>query len=63
HSHYRDPAIFSPREKILLGSDFYMLQKDYRERRFGIDLRGYLSDDDYWQIAEVNPRRFLANSL
>lgn len=48
---------------VLFGSDFYMLQKDYRERRFGLDVRGYLDDMDYWRIAEVNPRRFLSNKL
>ncbi len=51
------------RDYILFGSDFFMLQKDYRERRFGFDMRGYLSDDFYWQIAYHNPRRFLYNKL
>ncbi len=51
------------RPYVLFGSDFYMLQKDYRERRFGLDVRGYLSDSDYWQIAEINPKRFLKNTL
>ena len=32
---------------VLFGSDFYMMQKDYRERRFSMDVRGYLDDDDY----------------
>ncbi|MFY0644243.1 MAG: amidohydrolase family protein [Bacteroidia bacterium] len=45
--------------KILFGSDFFMLQKDYGERRFGMDVRGYISDDEYWLIAESNPKRFL----
>jgi len=51
------------RDYILFGSDFYMLQKDYRERRFGIEMRGYLSDEFYWQIACENPRRFLQNDI
>jgi len=51
------------RDYVLFGSDFYMLQKDYRERRFGLDVRGYLDDEDYWQIAEINPKRFLANKI
>ncbi|MDX1665946.1 MAG: amidohydrolase family protein [Saprospiraceae bacterium] len=51
------------KNRILFGSDFYMLQKDYRERRFGIDVRGYLDDEDYWLIAEDNPRRFLTNTI
>ncbi len=51
------------RDYVLFGSDFYMLQKDYRERRFGLDVRGYLDDEDYWRIAEINPKRFLANKI
>ena len=51
------------RNHILFGSDFYMLQKDYRERRFGLDVRGYLDDEDYWRIAEINPRRFLSSKF
>jgi hypothetical protein len=51
------------REHVLFGSDFYMLQKDYRERRFGLDVRGYLDDEDYWQIAETNPIRFLTSKF
>ncbi len=63
NSHSSGANIFPVKEKILFGTDFYMLQKDYRERRFGIDLRGYLSDEEYWLIAETNPKRFLANSI
>jgi len=51
------------RNKVLFGSDFYMLQKDYFERRFGFNVKGYLDDDDYWQIAYYNPRRFLHNKI
>ncbi len=63
NSEYDDPKIYSPKDKVLFGTDFYMLQKDYRERRFGIDLRGYLSEAEYWQICDTNPRRFLNNKL
>ncbi len=51
------------RNNILFGSDFYMLQKDYRERRFGFDVRGYLDDEDYFQIAYFNPKQFLSNKI
>jgi len=54
---------FSLTEKVLFGTDFYMMQKDYNERRFGIDVRGYLSDELYWQIAETNPKKFLKNKF
>lgn len=47
------------KNRILFGSDFYMLQKDYHERRFGMDVRGYLEDDEFWLIAEENPKSFL----
>ena len=50
-------------DRVLFGSDFYMLQKDYRERRFGLDVRGYLDDEQYWLIAETNPVRFLTSRL
>ena len=62
-SNYTKQPYYSPADKILFGTDFYMLQKDYKERRFGIDLRGYLSDEEYWQIAEVNPKKFLKNNI
>ncbi len=47
------------RKKILFGSDFYMLEKNRTERRFSYDVRGYLDEKDYWQIAELNPKKFL----
>ncbi len=59
NSHSRRPNTYPIKEKVLFGTDFYMLQKDYRERRFGIELRGYLTDEEYWLIAERNPKRFL----
>lgn len=46
---------------VLFGSDFYMMQKDYRERRFSMDVRGYLDDAVYWQLVEANAKRFLSN--
>lgn len=51
------------KNKVLFGSDFYMLQKDYSERRFGIDVRGYLEDEEFWLIAEKNPKKFLKTNL
>jgi len=47
------------REKILYGSDCYMVQMDKSERAFSINLRGYLGEKDYRQIAETNPLKFL----
>ena len=42
-----------------IGSDFYMNQLRYSERSFGLDLRGYLGEDDFKTIAYTNPRKFL----
>ncbi|MCP4141901.1 MAG: amidohydrolase family protein [Chloroflexi bacterium] len=45
--------------KILFGSDFPVLQADITERAFSINLRGYLGETLFEQIASKNPRRFL----
>ncbi|PKN94531.1 MAG: hypothetical protein CVU44_05470 [Chloroflexi bacterium HGW-Chloroflexi-6] len=47
------------REKILYGSDCYMVQLDKSERTFSINVRGYMGEKDYRQMAETNPRIFL----
>lgn len=52
----QDPKI---RSKVLFGSDFYMVEIDIPERAFSINLRAYLSGEDYQQIAEINPQVFL----
>ena len=48
------------REKILYGSDAYMVQLEGSEREFSINVRGYLGETDFRQISEINPQRFLA---
>jgi predicted TIM-barrel fold metal-dependent hydrolase len=47
------------RERILFGSDFYVLQADIAERNFSIGLRGDLGEEMFNQIARSNPRKFL----
>lgn len=47
------------RSRILFGSDFYMVELDISERSFSINLRAYLGEDDYQQIADKNPQEFL----
>lgn len=47
------------RQKILFGSDYYMLEQELTEREFGINLRAFLGEDDFQQIAETNPKKFL----
>ena len=50
------------RERILYGSDFYMVQMDVTERQFSVGLRAYLGEADYRQIAVENPKRFLSRA-
>ena len=53
----QDKAI---KERVLFGSDFYMAEKErYEEKRLSITLRAMLGEDLFWQIANVNPKRFL----
>lgn len=52
-----DPLI---RNKVLFGSDFYMVETEATERRFGLDLRGYLGEEDFKAIAVDNPKRYLS---
>lgn len=47
-------------QKILFGSDYYMVESEATERRFGIDLRAYLGEDFFKYIAHNNPRRFIS---
>jgi predicted TIM-barrel fold metal-dependent hydrolase len=47
------------RSRVLFGSDFYMLELTTPERSFSVNLRAYLGEEDYQQIAEINPRIFL----
>lgn len=51
------------REKILYGSDYYMVQMDASERAFSIGLRAYLGEDNFRQIASVNPLAFFSGVL
>jgi predicted TIM-barrel fold metal-dependent hydrolase len=48
------------RSRILYGSDCYMVQMDKSERSFSVNVRGYLGETDFRQIAQENPREFLA---
>ncbi len=46
-------------EKILFGSDYYMVEVESDERRFGLDLRAFLGEENFNKIAVDNPQRFL----
>lgn len=47
------------KNKILFGSDFYMVETKKDERRFGLELRAYLGEESFKTIAVDNPVRFL----
>ena len=46
-------------EKILFGSDFYMVQQDVTEREFSVRIRSLLSEEEYRRISQANPRKYL----
>jgi hypothetical protein len=47
-------------QKVLFGSDYYMVESEkYSEKRLSIDLRAELGEDKFWQIANVNPKKYL----
>ncbi len=48
------------RNKVLFGSDFYMVQRETTEKEFYLRLRAYLGDEKFKQIAEINPVKFLS---
>lgn len=48
------------RERILFGSDYYMSDVEQgNERMLSINLRAILGEELFWQIANVNPKRYL----
>lgn len=51
-----DPVI---RRKVLFGSDFYVVRRVRSEKQFSINMRSYLGDDLFYQIAELNPKAYL----
>ena len=48
------------RERVLFGTDFYLVQLDKFEREYCKALQANLGEEDFRQIAEINPERFLA---
>jgi len=47
------------RNKILFGSDYYMVETKTDERRFSLDLRAFIGEDYFKSIAVTNAERFL----
>ena len=48
--------------KILFGSDYYMVETESDERRFGLDLRAFLGEQNFRKIAHSNSETFLCKS-
>ncbi len=51
------------KEKILYGSDFYMVEQETTERQFLTNIRAYIGESDFKQIAEINPTAFLHKEI
>lgn len=56
HALVRDSVIG---KRILLGSDFYMVQRDVTEREFSLRIRSLLSEEEFRQVSLSNPQQFL----
>ena len=46
-------------ERVLFGSDYYMVETKASERRFGLDFRAFIGEKHFSQIAQKNPKHFL----
>lgn len=53
----------SIKDKILFGSDYYMVEQETSERQFVTNIRAYIGEDNFKLIAEYNPQSFLYNHL
>ncbi len=51
------------REKILYGSDFYMVRLEASDNEFMMNLREAIGDDAFRQMAVINPVKFLSTKL
>jgi len=47
------------RERVLFGSDFYVVENAKLERRISVRVRSVLGEDLFRQIAQTNPAQFL----
>jgi hypothetical protein len=51
------------RSHVLFGSDFYMTETKCDERRFSIELRAFLGEEYFNDIANINPRIFMGETI
>ncbi|MCW3108247.1 MAG: hypothetical protein JWQ09_2753 [Segetibacter sp.] len=49
------------KERVLFGTDFYLVSTAICEREFAVNVRAYLGDDLFKQVAITNAERFLNN--
>lgn len=47
------------KERVLFGTDYYMVEQEVSERTFGINVRGFLGENLWNQITVTNPNEFL----
>lgn len=51
------------RRRVLFGTDYYVVAQTGSERELSFNLRGYLGEDLFKQIAETNPREYLCSKI
>lgn len=51
------------RDRMLFGSDFFMIQRDITERQFGLGLRAAVGAEAWERMASTNPRAWLGERL
>lgn len=51
------------REHVLFGTDFYMVSKSISEREYSINIRAFLGEELFHQVAVINARNFIRNDL
>jgi predicted TIM-barrel fold metal-dependent hydrolase len=51
------------REKVLYGTDFYVVRNHKSDKNMLADMMGGLDENDFDQIARINPVQYLANSI
>lgn len=47
------------KKRILFGSDFYMVEQQTNERQFVTNVQGFIGEENFRRIANLNPRSFL----
>lgn len=48
------------KEKILFGTDFHVLRIEKSEKEFSMGMRAFIGEENFTQIARINPEKFLS---